>query len=157
MMDQGHVDQNAMDVILRSRINAILASKQRAGRVLKTLTWSLFSFGLIAFLLGAQNTFFELHTMPAALGGMLAHTLVGPLVGVFLAGCIVQPLANRLEAAVAEDANFYEFVRTAFFCRLASGDGALAVRTACGALPTNLSLSDEELDFLPRFLEARPA
>jgi hypothetical protein len=69
----------------------------------------------------------------------------------------VQPLANRLEAAVAEDANFYEFVRTAFFCRLASGDGVLAVRTACGALPTNLSLSDEELDFLPRFLEARPA
>ena len=82
---------------------------------------------------------------PEVLAGMFGSAMLGFLVGVLAAAGVIQPLANRLEAAIADDANFYRFIRTAFFCSKAGSDAATAVQVANGALPAELVLDRADL------------
>ncbi len=82
---------------------------------------------------------------PEVLAGMFGSAMLGFLVGVLAAAGVIQPLANRLEAAIADDANFYGFIRTAFFCSKAGSDAATAVQVANGALPAELVLDRADL------------
>lgn len=140
------IGAETLAAILRTRIDSTLADQQRAVRALKTLGQSLLWFGFIALLLGAVKTLISVTELPEVIGGMFAHTLVAPLVGVFLAGAIVHPLARRLEAVIADDAHVYEIIRMAFYCRAAGTSVETALRTAIGLLPADFGVAQDKLD-----------
>ncbi len=153
LLEQG---AEQMGAILQARVAAILACHRRAVRVIWLLSRSLLWFSALAFMLGLLKILGYVASEPAGvLGGMFAHAMIAPLLGVFLA-CILHPLASRLEAGISDDGNFFEMIRTAFLCRRDGADAGLAVRTACGALPADLALDQEDLDSLPA-LAVRPA
>ena len=112
-------------------------------------------FGAVSTLLALIHTLGAFSEPIEAIGGMIGASLVGVMLGLLAAAGLFHPLANRLEAVIADDANFYAFIRTAFLCQRAGGDAALAVRTACGALPPDLALSPSDLDALAHMSNAR--
>lgn len=132
-------------MILRERIDATLGDQRRAVRALQILGQSLLWFGFIALILGAVKTFISVTQLPEVIGGIFAHALVSPLVGVFLAGAIVYPLARRLDAVIADDAQVFEIIRMAFYVRAAGTDATTALRTAFGLLPSDFGLERTEL------------
>ena len=127
-----------LDAFLQTRIQAIAADRRRAVRVLHVLARNLIWLGGAALMLGLMKTFASLTEVPEVVGGMFAHALCLPLVGVFLGAVIVRPLAARLEAAIDDDTNFTGMIRTAFLARAAGVDATIAVRTALGALPADV-------------------
>lgn len=154
-LENGGAEQ--MGAILQARVAAILTGHCRAVRVIGLLSRSLLWFSALAFMLGLLKILSVVASAPAdVLGGMFAHAMIAPLLGVFLA-CILHPLASRLEAGISDDGNFFEMIRMAFLCRRGGADTALAVRTACGALPADLALDQDDLDRLPALSAAHPA
>ncbi len=134
--------------LLHARIAGILAGHRRAVQVLRNFGRSLLWFGGVAFLLGAVHTLGFFTEPLEVIGGMFGASAVGLVVGLMAAIGIVQPLANRLDAAIADDGNFYEFIRTVFLSRSAGSDVALAVHMACNGLPEDLALNQNERDTL---------
>lgn len=134
--------------ILQSRIDAMLASQRRGVNVLKLLGRSLLWFGGIFTLLGAIHILGVVTEPAEVLGGMVGSASTGIFFGILFAAGFVLPLAYRLDAVITMDGNFYAFIRTAFVCRAAGSDAALAVRAANGVLPADLALNEGELDAL---------
>ena len=134
-----------MSTILGERVAGILGDQRRAVLILRNFARALLWFGGAAFLLGVIQIPGVIVEHPEVLGGMFGEATIGLLVGIVAAAGIVQPLASRLEAAVADDGVLYEFIRVALVCKGAGGDAALAVRVACGALPEELAFSPNEL------------
>ena len=122
-------------------------AQRRSVNVLRMLGRSLLWFGGIAFLLGALIALGQVSD-PPVLGGMLGAASTGLTISALFAAGFAMPLANRLDAIIMMDGNFYAFIRTAFVCRAAGSDAALAVRTANGALPAELVLDEGELNSL---------
>lgn len=150
LMEGDHVSADQLGTILKNRIDVIGEAQQRAVRVLRAFGRALLWFGGLSFLLGFMHSFLELTRTPDVVGDMLGSAMTGPVFGVLFAAGIVHPLANRLEAAIADDANFYGLIRTAFFCRKAGSDAATSVRVASGALPIELGLSHDDMAELAR-------
>ena len=146
MVQQLAADQ--VGSLLQSRIETMLSAQRRGVKVLRMLARSLLWFGGIALLLGAIKVLVLFTELPEYLGGMTASALTGLTLGALFALGFAEPLANRLDAIITMDGNFYGFIRTAFVCRAAGGDATLAVRTANGALPPDLALNDGELESL---------
>lgn len=132
-------------LILQTRIAGILGDHQRAVLTLRSFAHTLLWFGGAAFIFGVIHTLGQFDQPIEVVGGMFGASATGVIVGVMVAAGIVQPLATRLEAAVADDGSFYEFIRTALMCRGAGSDPALAVRVACGALPEEIAFNPNEM------------
>jgi flagellar motor component MotA len=136
--DNTPVDAAQVGALLQDRIDAIVTLERRGVRVLELLARSILWLSAIAFVLAVTKIMIYVTDAPEVLGGMLAHALVAPLLGVFLGAGIVHPLAQRLAAGIADDANIYTVIRAAFLARLAGVEPAAAVRMACGGLPIDL-------------------
>lgn len=145
LMGRDQVSAEQLDAVLKTRIDRVTANQRRAVHVLTTFGRTMLWFGGVSVMLGSMHTLGVFTELPEVLAGMFGSAMLGILVGVLAAVGIVQPLANRLEAAIADDANFYGFIRTAFFCRKAGSDAATAVQVASGALPAELALDRAEL------------
>jgi flagellar motor component MotA len=146
------IDPAQLGAILQARIGAIHATEKRAVQVLRAMSSNLLWFGALFVILGGVNFLLEFTQAPEVIGGMMASAMIGPLVGFLLAAGFFRPLASRLEASLADDANFYDIIRTAFLCRRSGSDAAVAVRTAYGALPPELGPGEDNADApgLPR-------
>ena len=151
MLEQ-QIESDQIGSLLRARIETVLTSQRRSVRVLRNFGRSLLWLGGLAFLLGAVHTLGAFTAPIEAIGGMFGASAVGLVVGIMAAAGIVQPLANRLEAAIADDGNFYEFIRTVFVSRRAGSDPALAVRMASNALPDDLAFSENDRTPEPAYL-----
>ncbi len=130
--------------LLHARIETVLTSQRRAVQVLRNFGCSLLWFGGVAWLLGVVHTFGAFTEPLEAIGGMFGSTFTGLIFGGMAGAGIIQPLATRLDAAITDDSNFYEFIRTVFVSRCAGSDPALAVRMASNALPDDLAFSPNE-------------
>jgi len=145
LMARDQVSAEQLDAVLKNRIDRVTDDQRRAVQVLRTFGRTMLWFGGVSVMLGSMHTLSAFSYTTEVLAGMFASAMLGFLVGVLMAAGIIQPLANRLEAAIADDANFYGFIRTAFFCRKAGSDAATAVQVASGALPAELGLDRAEL------------
>lgn len=150
LLERDQVSADQLGAVLKSRIDAITDAQRRAVRVLRTLGRALLWFGGLSVLLGLTHVSLELTRAPEVVGGMFGSAMTGLIFGVAAAVGVIYPLANRLDAAIADDANFYGVIRTAFFCRKAGSDAATAVQIASGAVPTELGLSSDDMTELAR-------
>jgi chemotaxis protein MotA len=146
LLERHQISADHLGAVLQSRIDTIVTDQRRAVRILNAVRLSLLWFGALAFLLGAMRPLISLTEPPEVVGGMLAQALSAPLLGVFLAAGVFQPLARRIEAAITDDAHVYQVIRMAFYCRAAGSETELAVRAAFGSLPTEFSMDQSEFD-----------
>jgi chemotaxis protein MotA len=69
------------------------------------------AIGIVAAVLGVIKTMSSIDKPPEILGAMIGGALVGTFLGVFLAYCMVQPIAGRLEQIEEEDGAIYTVIR----------------------------------------------
>ena len=89
-----------------------------AGHSLQTMADGLPAIGIVAAVLGVIKTMASISEPPAILGKMIGGALVGTFLGVFLAYCIVGPLAAKNLAAHAQDQQFYYIIRDVLVAHL---------------------------------------
>lgn len=140
LSDGAPADAVQMDAFFQARIAALTAGEARGVGVLDLLARCLLWFSAMAFVLGLTKILSEVgHQTGETLALMMAHAIMAPLLGIFLAAGIVSPLSRRLEAGVGDDAHIYAVIRTAVLARLGGLDATAAVRIACGGLPADLT------------------
>jgi chemotaxis protein MotA len=88
------------------------------GTSLQSVADGLPAIGIVAAVLGVIKTMASISEPPEILGKMIGGALVGTFLGVFLAYCIVGPLASKNLASHEQDHQFYLIIRDVLVAHL---------------------------------------
>ncbi|MHA6345478.1 flagellar motor stator protein MotA [Roseivivax sp. CAU 1761] len=103
---------------------------------IQTMSDGLPAIGIVAAVLGVIKTMSSIDQPPEVLGAMIGGALVGTFLGVFLAYCIVQPIAGRLKQIEEEDHAFYLIIRDVFVAMVADHPPNICIEIGRGSIPT---------------------
>jgi len=103
---------------------------------IQTMADGLPAIGIVAAVLGVIKTMSSIDQPPEVLGKMIGGALVGTFLGVFLAYCMVQPLAGRLKQIEDEDGTFYMIIRDIFVAMVGNHPPNICVEIGRGNIPT---------------------
>ncbi|MEA1650563.1 flagellar motor stator protein MotA [Nitrospirillum sp. BR 11164] len=106
------------------------------------------ALGIVAAVLGVIKTMGSITEPPEVLGGLIGHALVGTFMGIFLAYCIVAPVATRLRGIAEEENRFRHVVRAAITAHLAGYAPQVSIEAARKEIPT---------EHMPKFYELEEA
>jgi chemotaxis protein MotA len=121
---------------------------------IQTVADGLPAIGIVAAVLGVIKTMSSIDQPPEVLGKMIGGALVGTFLGVFLAYCMVQPIAGRLKQIEDEDAAFYNIIRDVFVAMVANHPPNVCVEIGRGMIPTNKQPDFETVETAQRELAA---
>ncbi|MFD1342053.1 flagellar motor stator protein MotA [Litorisediminicola beolgyonensis] len=107
-----------------------------AAAAIQSMADGLPAIGIVAAVLGVIKTMSSIDQPPEILGTMIGGALVGTFLGVFLAYCLVQPIAGRLKAVDEEDHAFYLIIRDVFVAMVANHPPNICVEIGRGNVPT---------------------
>ncbi len=96
------------------------------------------AIGIVAAVLGVIKTMGSIDQPPEILGEMIGGALVGTFLGVFLAYCMVAPVAGRLTQIIDQDGTFYTIIRDIFVAMVADYSPNVCVEMGRGNIPTNM-------------------
>lgn len=96
------------------------------------------AIGIVAAVLGVIKTMSAVDEPPEILGAMIGGALVGTFLGVFLAYCLVAPIAQRLAQINGEDAHFGEVIRDVIVATVEGHNPAICVEIGRGRIPPDL-------------------
>ena len=103
---------------------------------LTTVSDALPAIGIVAAVLGVIKTMSSIDKPPEILGAMIGGALVGTFLGVFLAYCMVQPIAGRLEQIEEEDGAMYTVIRDIIVAIVAGHPPGVCIELGRGNIPT---------------------
>ena len=118
------------------------------GHGLQGMAEGLPAIGIVVAVLGVVKTMASINEPPAILGAMIGGALVGTFLGVFMAYCIVGPIASRNLAIHAEEQQFYFIIRDILVAHLKGMAPQVSVEMGRGQIPSH---------FQPTFLEMEEA
>jgi chemotaxis protein MotA len=133
-LDDPHQVEDAMDKQIEKHHHESL----HPAHALQTMADGLPALGIVAAVLGIVKTMGAINEPPEILGLMIGKALVGTFLGVFLAYGIVGPIAQRLNAVIEHDAQFYKIIRDVLVAHLHGNAAQVSVEIGRGSVPTPL-------------------
>ncbi len=121
---------------------------------IQTMADGLPAIGIVAAVLGVIKTMSSIDQPPEVLGKMIGGALVGTFLGVFLAYCLVQPLAGRLKQIEEEDSAFYMVIRDVFVAMVANHPPNICIEIGRGNVPTGKQPDFQTVESAQRELPA---
>jgi chemotaxis protein MotA len=118
------------------------------GHGLQGMADALPAIGIVVAVLGVVKTMASINEPPAVLGAMIGGALVGTFLGVFVAYCIVGPIAVRNQAIHNEEQQFYFIIRDILVAHLKGMAPQVAVEMGRSQIPSHMQ---------PTFLEMEEA
>ena len=142
--------ENAMQVeeIIDKQLEKHHHEASGVGHGLQGMADGLPAIGIVVAVLGVVKTMASINEPPAILGAMIGGALVGTFLGVFVAYCIVGPIASRNLAIHAEEQQFLFIIRDILVAHLKGMAPQVSVEMGRGQVPTH---------FQPTFLEMEEA
>jgi len=119
-----------------------------AGHGLQSMADGLPAIGIVVAVLGVVKTMASINEPPAVLGAMIGGALVGTFLGVFVAYCIVGPVAFRNLAIHTEEQQFYFIIRDVLVAHLKGMAPQISMEMGRGLIPSHMQ---------PNFLEMEEA
>lgn len=116
------------------------------GHALQGMADGLPAIGIVAAVLGVVKTMASITEPPEVLGGMIGGALVGTFLGVFMAYCIVAPLAGRNLAIHNEEQQFYFIIRDVLIAHLKGMAPQVSVEIGRTQVPSHLQPSFAEME-----------
>lgn len=116
------------------------------GHALQTMADGLPAIGIVAAVLGVIKTMASISEPPAVLGAMIGGALVGTFLGVFLAYCLVGPIASKNLAAHAQDHQFYFIIRDVLVAHLKGMAPQISMEMGRSQVPTAYQPSFAEME-----------
>lgn len=117
-----------------------------AGHSLQGMADGLPAIGIVAAVLGVIKTMSSITEPPAILGKMIGGALVGTFLGVFLAYCLVGPLASKNLAAHAQDQQFYFIIRDVLVAHLKGMAPQISMEMGRSQIPSYYQPSFAEME-----------
>ena len=139
-------DPYQLEDVLNRRIEVYEAEVAAPASAMLAGSDGLPAIGIVAAVLGVIKTMASVDEAPAVLGTMIAGALVGTFLGVFLAYCMVQPVAARLNQIEEQDANLMKAICDIICATIKGNPPNIATEIARGNLPHQLQPSFEDVE-----------
>ncbi|MFG6559637.1 MULTISPECIES: flagellar motor stator protein MotA [unclassified Sulfitobacter] len=136
MMSMQFDDRFQMEDVLNRKIKKHHHEALVSARAIQSMADGLPAIGIVAAVLGVIKTMSSIDKPPEILGAMIGGALVGTFLGVFLAYCMVQPIAGRLEQIEEEDGAMYTVIRDVIVAIVAGHPPSICVELGRGNIPT---------------------
>lgn len=117
-----------------------------AGHGLQNMADGLPAIGIVVAVLGVIKTMASINEPPAILGAMIGGALVGTFMGVFMAYCIVGPVAVRNLAIHAEEQQFYFIIRDVLVAHLKGMAPQISMEMGRGHIPSHIQPTFAEME-----------
>jgi chemotaxis protein MotA len=118
MLTMGVENPHNIEDLIEKQLEKHHHEATAAGTSLQTVADGLPAIGIVAAVLGVIKTMASISEPPEILGKMIGGALVGTFLGVFLAYCMVGPIASKNLASHAQDQQFYLIIRDVLVAHL---------------------------------------
>ena len=136
MMSMQFDDRFQMEDVLNRKIKKHHHESLVSASAIQSMADGLPAIGIVAAVLGVIKTMSSIDKPPEILGAMIGGALVGTFLGVFLAYCMVQPIAGRLEQIEEEDGAMYAVIRDVIVAIVAGHPPSICIELGRGNIPT---------------------
>lgn len=102
-----------VDDLLTGDIKAIHKEEHAAGHAVQTVADGFPGLGIVAAVLGIVKTMGHLTEGTEVIGGLVAHALVGTMLGVFCAYGLIAPTATKIMADADAEGQYLEVIKNA--------------------------------------------
>lgn len=116
------------------------------GHALQGMADGLPAIGIVAAVLGVVKTMASITEPPEVLGKMIGGALVGTFLGVFMAYCIVGPLAAKNANIHNEEQQFYFIIRDVLIAHLKGMAPQVSAEIGRTQIPSHLQPSFAEME-----------
>ena len=116
--------------LLEKQLEAMREETLHGAHALHKMSDGLPAIGIVAAVLGVIKTMASIDKPPEVLGQMIGGALVGTFLGVFLAYCLVGPLADKIESVREQELRFYALIREAIVASLQMHTPQICVEVA---------------------------
>ncbi|MGJ8544651.1 MAG: flagellar motor stator protein MotA [Sulfitobacter sp.] len=130
-------DRFQMEDVINRKIKKHHHESLISARAIQSMADGLPAIGIVAAVLGVIKTMSSIDKPPEILGAMIGGALVGTFLGVFLAYCMVQPIAGRLEQIEEEDGAIYTVIRDVIVAIVAGHPPSVCIELGRGNIPTS--------------------
>lgn len=138
MLSMQFDDQYQTEDVINRKIKKHHHETMAASSAIQVMADGLPAIGIVAAVLGVIKTMSSIDKPPEILGAMIGGALVGTFLGVFLAYCLVQPIAGRLEQIDEEDSTFYLIIRDIFVAMVSDHPPNICIEIGRGNIPTSM-------------------
>jgi chemotaxis protein MotA len=136
MMSMQFDDRFQMEDVMNRKIKKHHHESLVSASAIQSMADGLPAIGIVAAVLGVIKTMSSIDKPPEILGAMIGGALVGTFLGVFLAYCMVQPIAGRLEQIEEEDSAMYTVIRDVIVAIVAGHPPSICIELGRGNIPT---------------------
>jgi chemotaxis protein MotA len=149
-MDNPHQIEDVIDKQLEKHHHESIGP----GSALQGMADGLPAIGIVAAVLGVIKTMASINQPPEVLGGMIGSALVGTFMGVFLAYCMVGPIAAKNLAAHNEEQQFYFIIRDVLVAHLKAMAPQISMEMGRGNVPSHYQPSFAQMEEASSTLKA---
>lgn len=146
MMTMSLEDPHQVEDLIEKQLEKHHNEAHQAATAIQNIADGLPAIGIVAAVLGIVKTMGAIDQPPEVLGRMIGGALVGTFLGVFLAYCMVGPMAAKFNQTLEEEHQYYFCIRDALVAYLHGNAAQICVEIARGNVPTLLQPSFNELD-----------
>ena len=129
-------DKYEMEDVINRKIKKHHHEALVPAHAIQSMSDGLPAIGIVAAVLGVIKTMSSIDKPPEVLGAMIGGALVGTFLGVFLAYCMVQPIAGRLTQIEEEDGALYTVIRDVIVAIVTGHPPSVAIEIGRGNIPT---------------------
>ena len=122
--------------LLEKQLEALHDDSMHGAHALQTMADGLPALGIVAAVLGVIKTMGSIDKPPEVLGQMIGGALVGTFLGVFLAYCIVGPIAEKVSSIREQEQRFYALIRETIVAHLQLHSPQMCVEVARRNVPS---------------------
>ena len=139
-------DPHQIEDIMSKELKKVRAEELHVAHTFQNTADALPAIGIVAAVLGVIKTMASIDSPPTVLGGMIGGALVGTFLGIFLAYCVMAPMATRLTGVVEEDCKYYEVIRAVLVAHLHGNAPQVAVEAGRKTAPSHSMPTFAELE-----------
>jgi chemotaxis protein MotA len=129
-------DPYQIEDIIQKKIDKYAHEVTAGADALQVVADGLPAIGIVAAVLGVIKTMSRINEPPSVLGAMIGGALVGTFLGVFLAYCLVGPIASKVKSIYGQDLQFYLIIRDVLVAHLKGNAPQISIEIGRGNVPT---------------------
>lgn len=145
-MTMGLENPHAVEDVLEKKIEKHHHEEAVATHSLQGMADGLPAIGIVVAVLGVVKTMASITEPPEILGKMIGGALVGTFLGVFMAYCIVAPIAAKANQSLEEEQQFYFIIRDVLVAHLKGLAPLLSMEIGRGSIPSHYQPSFAEME-----------
>lgn len=148
MLTMGMENAHQIEEMIDKQLEKHHHESMGAGHALQGMADGLPAIGIVVAVLGVVKTMASINEPPAILGAMIGGALVGTFLGVFVAYCVVGPMASKIQAIHTEEQQFYFIIRDVLVAHLKGFAPQISMEIGRGDVPSHLQPSFAQMEEL---------